>query len=99
MIFLLDIFFIYISNALPKVPYTLPVPCSPLPTHSSFLALAFPYMGHIKFAIPRSLSSQLFFYFISASKLFYITSVRMSESNTLRNYENICIYLVILKFI
>jgi hypothetical protein len=28
-VFLLDIFFIYISNAIPKVPYTLPVPCSP----------------------------------------------------------------------
>jgi hypothetical protein len=27
--FLLDIFFIYISNAIPKVPYTLPLPCSP----------------------------------------------------------------------
>jgi hypothetical protein len=25
----LDIFFIYISNAIPKVPYTLPPPCSP----------------------------------------------------------------------
>jgi hypothetical protein len=28
-IFLLDIFFIYISNAIPKVPYTPPPPCSP----------------------------------------------------------------------
>ena len=28
-IFLLDIFFIYVSNAIPKVPYTLPLPCSP----------------------------------------------------------------------
>jgi hypothetical protein len=27
--FLLDIFFIYISNVIPKVPYTLPQPCSP----------------------------------------------------------------------
>jgi hypothetical protein len=27
--FLLDIFFIYISNAIPKVPYTLHPPCSP----------------------------------------------------------------------
>jgi hypothetical protein len=26
---LLDIFFIYISNAILKVPYTLPLPCSP----------------------------------------------------------------------
>jgi hypothetical protein len=39
--FLLDIFFIYISNAILKVPYTLPHP-DPLPTHSHFLALAFP---------------------------------------------------------
>jgi hypothetical protein len=27
--FLLDLFFIYISNAIPKVTYTLPLPCSP----------------------------------------------------------------------
>jgi hypothetical protein len=27
--FLLDILFIYISNAISKVPYTLPQPCSP----------------------------------------------------------------------
>jgi hypothetical protein len=28
-LFLLDIFFIYISNAIPKAPYTLSQPCSP----------------------------------------------------------------------
>jgi len=28
-LFLLDIFFIYISNAIPKIPYILPPPCSP----------------------------------------------------------------------
>jgi hypothetical protein len=33
--FLLAIFFIYISNAIPKVPYTLPLPCSP--THPLLL--------------------------------------------------------------
>jgi hypothetical protein len=38
--FLLGIFFIYISNAIPKVSHTLPL--TPLPTHSHFLALAFP---------------------------------------------------------
>ena len=27
--FLLDIFFIYISNVIPKAPYTVPPPCSP----------------------------------------------------------------------
>jgi hypothetical protein len=36
-IFLLGIFLIYISNAIPKVPHTLPP--TPLPTHSHFLAL------------------------------------------------------------
>jgi hypothetical protein len=29
LLFLLDIFFIYISNAITKVPYTLLPPCSP----------------------------------------------------------------------
>jgi hypothetical protein len=33
--FLLDIFFIYISKAIPEVPYTLPLPCSP--THPLLL--------------------------------------------------------------
>jgi hypothetical protein len=45
-VFLLDIFFIYISNAIPKVPYTLPP--APLLTHSNFLALAFPCSGAYK---------------------------------------------------
>ena len=36
--FLLDIFFVYISNAIPKVPN--PLPPIPLPTYSHFLALA-----------------------------------------------------------
>jgi hypothetical protein len=39
-IFLLRIFLNYISNDIPKVPHTLPP--TPLPTHSHFLALAFP---------------------------------------------------------
>jgi hypothetical protein len=44
---LLGIFFIYISNAIPKVPYTLSPPCL-LHTHSHFLALAFPCTGAYK---------------------------------------------------
>jgi hypothetical protein len=44
---LLDIFFIYISNAIQKVPYSLPCP-APLSTHSHFLALAFPCTGAYK---------------------------------------------------
>ena len=42
---LLDIFFIYISNAILKVPYTLPSPPAPQPTHSCVLAPACPYTG------------------------------------------------------
>jgi hypothetical protein len=45
-IFLLVIFLIYISNAIPKVPHTLSP--TPLPTHSHFLALAFPCTGAYK---------------------------------------------------
>jgi hypothetical protein len=37
----LGIFFIYFSSAIPKVPHTLHT-LTPLPTHSHFLALAFP---------------------------------------------------------
>jgi hypothetical protein len=52
-IFLLDIFFIYISNVIPfpGFPSENPLPHSLLPppvhqsTHSCFLALAFPYTG------------------------------------------------------
>jgi hypothetical protein len=33
--FLLDIFFIHISNAIAKAPYTLPLPC--FPTHPFLL--------------------------------------------------------------
>ena len=42
--FIISIFFIYISNAILKVPYILPHP-APLSTHSHFLALVFPCTG------------------------------------------------------
>ena len=51
--FLLGIFFLYISNAIPKVPHTLPYP----PTTTSWPWCS-PVLGHIKFARPRDLSSQ-----------------------------------------
>ena len=54
--FLLGIFFIYISNAIPKVPYTLTFPRSsthPLPLLGPGVS---PVLGHIKG--PRGLSSQ-----------------------------------------
>jgi hypothetical protein len=43
--FKLGIFFIYISNAIPKVPSDSP---NPLSTHSHFLALAFPHTAAYK---------------------------------------------------
>jgi hypothetical protein len=56
---LLYIFFIYVSNAIPKVAYTLPpLPLSALlPTHSHFLALVFPCTEAYKVGKPRGLSS------------------------------------------
>ena len=56
--FLLDIFFIYISNAIPKAPYTLPWPCST--THPLLLAGPDipppppPRLGHMIFTRPRA---------------------------------------------
>jgi hypothetical protein len=44
--FKLGIFLVYISNAISKVPHTHPP--NPLPTHSPFLALAFPCTGAYK---------------------------------------------------
>ena len=56
--FSLDIFFIYISNAIPKVPYTLPAPLLPYPPTPTSWPWHSPVLGHIKFARPRGLSSQ-----------------------------------------
>jgi hypothetical protein len=54
LIFLLGIFLIYISNAIPKVPHTLPpLPYPPTPT---FWPWQSPVLGHIKFASPMGLS-------------------------------------------
>jgi hypothetical protein len=44
--FLLGIFLIYISNAIPQVSHT--IPPTPLPTHSKFLALVFACTGAYK---------------------------------------------------
>jgi hypothetical protein len=43
---LLGIFLVYIFNTIPKAPHTHPP--NPLPTHSHFLALAFPCTGAYK---------------------------------------------------
>ena len=52
-IFLLDIFFIYISNAIPKVLYTLPDMLSNPPTPASWPWHS-PVLGHIILAKPRA---------------------------------------------
>ena len=52
--FLLDTFFIYISNAILKVPYNFP-PCpAPQPTTSASWPWHSPVLGHIIFARPRA---------------------------------------------
>jgi hypothetical protein len=54
--FLLHIFLNYISNAIPKVPHTLPpLLYPPIPT---FWPWRSPVLGHIKFACPMGLSFQ-----------------------------------------
>ena len=53
--FLLDIFFIYISNAIPKVPYNLPSSTLlPNPPTLASWPRHFPVLGHITFTKPRS---------------------------------------------
>jgi hypothetical protein len=54
--FLLDIFFIYISNTILKVPYMFNYPALK-PTHSCFLALAFPCTGAYDLSKTKGLSS------------------------------------------
>jgi hypothetical protein len=60
IIFLLDIFFIYISNIIhfssfsSENPLSPPPHTAPYPTPSSFLTLAFPYNGHRTFTGPRT---------------------------------------------
>jgi hypothetical protein len=54
-VFLLDIYFIYISNAIPKVPHSLPhrLPHPSTPTSWPWLS---PVLRHIKFTQPMGLS-------------------------------------------
>jgi hypothetical protein len=56
LFFLLNIFFIYISNAIQKVPYTLPCP-APQPTYCCSLALAFTFSGTYNLRKTKGLSS------------------------------------------
>jgi hypothetical protein len=65
---LLDIFFIYILNAIPKAPYTCP---APQPTHSRFLALAFPCTGAYVLRKTKGFSSH--WWLTSSSSATYAT--------------------------
>jgi hypothetical protein len=56
--YVLDIYFIYISNAIPKVPYILPQPRSPTHPLPLLGPGVSPVLEHVKFARPRGLSSQ-----------------------------------------
>jgi hypothetical protein len=58
--FLLDIFLytLQISNAIPKVTYTFPPALLPDPPTPASWPWCSPIRGHIKFTIPRGLSSQ-----------------------------------------
>ena len=56
--FLLGIFFIYISNGILKVPYTLPPALLSFPPTPTSWPWHSPVLGHIKFARPKGLSSQ-----------------------------------------
>jgi hypothetical protein len=58
LFFFLDIFFIYISNAIQKDLYTPPPALLPYPPTLTSWPWCSPVLGHIKFAIPRCLSSQ-----------------------------------------
>jgi hypothetical protein len=64
--FLLHIFLNNISNAIPKVPHTLPPPTF-LPTRSHFFFLPWhsPVLGHIQFACPMLPASVASLYFWS----------------------------------
>jgi hypothetical protein len=55
---LLGIFLIYISIAIPKVPYTLSHPPIPYPPTPTFWPWRSPVLGDIKFASPMGLSFQ-----------------------------------------
>ena len=52
----IDILLTYISNAVSKAPYTLLHP-APQPTHSCFMALAFPCTGAYDLRKTKGLSS------------------------------------------
>jgi hypothetical protein len=56
--YLLDILFIYISNAILKVPYTLPLALLPYPLTPTSWPWHSLVLRHTKFARPRGLSSQ-----------------------------------------
>jgi hypothetical protein len=90
--FLLDIFFIYISNFKCYAESSLyPSPCpAPLPTHSHFLALAFPCTGAYKVCKTRGLSSQILFLFeLSLHYIPHPCSQTCGDSTVLPNFTSL----------
>jgi hypothetical protein len=89
-IVLLDVFFIYISNAVPKVPYTFPPPCSP--SHSLLLpGPGIPLYWGIIFARPRA--GEIFFILVllRESQICMITTVLISPNFKLVTFK-VCAY-------
>jgi hypothetical protein len=92
--FLLGIFLIYISNAIPKVPHT--HPRTPLPTHSPFLALAFPCTGAYKVCRSNGPLFPVFFQGIVARGMRNITNATWKMFSSLEKtiYSSIRILLL-----
>jgi hypothetical protein len=61
-LFLLGIYFIYISNAIPKVPHMLPYPLPPPPTPTSWFCRS-PVLRHIKWQVTFIGSQRYLFQF------------------------------------
>jgi hypothetical protein len=76
-LFLLDIFFIYISNAISKVPYTLPRP-APLPTHPTSWPWCTSLLRHIIYARPRAfppIDGRLYIYIYTYTHIYMYTYI------------------------
>jgi hypothetical protein len=70
-LFLLDIYFIYISNVIPKVLHTLLHPLPHPPTPTSWPCCS-PVLSHIKFARLKGLS---FHYFLKTTKRWFLSKI------------------------
>jgi hypothetical protein len=96
--FLLDIFFICISNEIPKVPYTLPLPCSPthpllLITNVNYLKSAYNYLSLLSkyFGLNHCWWDKWFFSFKFTMCVYSVHeckySLRSKKASNLLNFE------------